>query len=379
MKVSEMEKYIQLKIQISKTNSDNRDSILWISGQPGIGKTHTLEAICKKNGWGLSAKYMGTMPLEMITGLPLIFNDDSDKEKSVQWTQPELVNMSFDVKPKDDKSPIILFLDDAHLCDKGIQKYMFQLLTYKSIHGHHLPDNVIIVMAGNRASDHAMYNQIAAPIANRIFFIDVQANSEDWINNFAIDYGIDDSIIAFIKRSPENLVKTPLESQAWTSPRSWTYLSNSLIQKTDWTIDELIIVANGHLGKETAGKFIEFRELLAKWNGRKILNGTDKVKWKSISKLEGYAILISCIQAFKHDDTLSKGLAKIMKEMDKNKMREIISLGLSILIKSNNSGDDLLPGSKKYSKTSQQHVIALLKVLGSDFQNMLCAAIDAKG
>ena len=67
-----------------------------------------------------------------ITGLPKALTDANQDEAI--WTKPQVFSLNnLHVGCQDiDKDPIILFLDDAHLCNKSIQSYMFQLVRHDS-------------------------------------------------------------------------------------------------------------------------------------------------------------------------------------------------------------------------------------------------------
>jgi len=67
VKIAEIEPYVMASInmQSKAIQNDHSVSILWISGGPGIGKTWTMDNICRNHGFGLAPKYMGTMLLEV--------------------------------------------------------------------------------------------------------------------------------------------------------------------------------------------------------------------------------------------------------------------------------------------------------------------------
>lgn len=246
-----------------------------IVGSPGCGKSDIMRQICEENNWGLAVKYMSNMDLCQITGIPCQVKDGDE----AKWTKPEIFNFSnLDYKPKnyeEGKSITILFIDDFHLCDRVCQKYMFQLLTYKSINGYHLPENTAIILAGNRNTDKALANVIPAPVMNRLAVFEVTAESNDWLKNFAFKRGIRDDITSFIHTKGDIfLSQTPIESVPWASPRSWTFLSEQMdsYEKNigNLTIDALRIIATGLIGSEYANEFIAYRELFSKWDFDKL-------------------------------------------------------------------------------------------------------------
>jgi len=170
LNISEVIPYITRHMTISRESAGNSGSrsILWLSGPSGIGKSDMIRQFCRKRGYGLKVVYMATMMLEQITGLPLV--RENKNGNSIRWSRPEILNFeTLEISPAANDSPIVLFLDDAHLINRQIQAYLFQLLTYHTIHDHRLPEQAVMLLAGNRSVDRAGFQEILAPVANRIF------------------------------------------------------------------------------------------------------------------------------------------------------------------------------------------------------------------
>lgn len=246
-----------------------------IVGAPGCGKSDIIRQICEENGWGLSVKYISNMDLCQITGIPCQVKEGEE----AKWTKPEIFNFAnLDYKPKDYKegeSITILLIDDFHLADRTIQKYLFQLLTYKSINSYKLPKNTAIILAGNRNTDKALANVIPAPVMNRLAVFEVAAEATDWLKNFAFKHNVRSDITSFIHMKGDVfLSQTPIESVPWASPRSWTFLSEQMdsYEKNigPLNIDKLKTIATGLIGPEFTAEFIAYRELFAKWDFDKL-------------------------------------------------------------------------------------------------------------
>ena len=391
-------------LQIQSNINGEQSPVLWLSGPPGLGKSEFCEQFCRELNWGLSICFLSQMTIDMLSGMPLIKVHDLEgtPDKFVPWSIPEVFNMKnmkikppylkdeegndiqFEVdekgnfkkdnnhncikcikdkegKPRINKSsPIILFLDDAQLCDRGIQKYMFQLLGTKTIHKHTLPVNVAIVLAGNRSEDKAGFQQLLAPISNRIRYVDLRYDVKEWIENFAIRKHVRTDIITFIDNNPSYISGTPLESAPWPSPRSWTYASLELNQfeEMGFTLNatNTFHIVKGCVGKEFATSFYQYRELLMKWEAAKILQGEKNVvEYKkdskqsndiiieNLSRIDCYALISATIgelvknlraEKFKPTAGISKQInvfrIKILKPLTK-KFREMIPLGLKLL------------------------------------------------
>lgn len=244
---------------------------LYMVGAPGTGKSDLMREICQENGWGLAVRYISNMAIEELTGLPVA----PKQGEETAWSKPEIFNFkNIEYVPDgyvEGVTPTILLLDDFHLCDRMMQKYMFQLLTYMSLNGYRLPKNTAIILAGNRNNDKAGAMPIPAPVCNRMMFVEVTSSADDWLNNFAIKNGIRNDVCTFISSKGDVfLSSTPIETNAWASPRSWTYLSYQMDEyeksSGQMPIEDLRVLAAGLLGGEVANEFIMYRELFAKYN-----------------------------------------------------------------------------------------------------------------
>lgn len=298
--LNQAKKYITTNVQLQLQGVEKGFPcpVIYISGPPGIGKSDIMSDIANEYGWGLNCQYLGTMQIEQL-GLPLPSQITSDSEFA-RWSLPELYStMNLRVHPKEGK-PIILFLDDMHLASKVMQTYLFQLFTYRSIHNRKMPDNFVMVAAGNRSIDRAGAQPIMAPIVNRIFFLDIKSTHEDWLNNYAIPHNLRNDITSFIEFNPILLQSEPLESSPWASPRSWTYAAQSLdlmeSQGVALNRENVLLTCKGHVGLDYATKFVEYRELFMKWRSRDYLQGRMALPdMAKMEKIDQYTFMASLV------------------------------------------------------------------------------------
>lgn len=320
-------------------------SVILISGAPGIGKSDLMIQIAEELGMGLNPQYLGTMLLEQF-GMPLPTTDKDTKFQ--KWSDPEFYSIdNLKVQPKSsDDNGIILFMDDIHLATKTIQTYFFQLLTYRSIHNKKMPENFVMVAAGNRSTDRAGAQAIMAPIVNRFFILDVKAQATDWIKNFAIPYRVRHDVISFLELYPDLLQSAPLESKPWASPRSWTYLSDSInMMGNRLSTAEYLNLSSGHIGEEYASHFIEYIRLFSRWNGNDYLLGNKEFPdLKTMEKIDSYTLMSAIVAEFMktfrdkdgdvNDALVAKQIIVIKKLFDllTTSCKEIIPLGLRSII-----------------------------------------------
>lgn len=283
IKLNDIKKYIaaNVNLQIQQKAAPR----LYMVGAPGCGKSDIMRQICEEKGWALAVRYVSNMAIEQLTGLPV----KPEANSVTTWSRPELFNFSnLEYAPEnyqEGKTPTVLLLDDFHLADRLMQKYMFQLLTYMGLNGYKLPANTAIILAGNRNNDKAGAMPIPAPVCNRMMFVEVTSEAEDWLKNFALKNNVRGDICTFINNKGDvYLSGEPIETHAWASPRSWTYLGYQMDAYEEIhgniDLDELRIMATGLLGEEVTQQFIMYRELFAKWDFEQL----KRQNWETVKK-----------------------------------------------------------------------------------------------
>jgi len=134
------------KKSLRKAFKNQRPVFLW--GPPGIGKSD----IIKQLGAELDAHVIDVRlslwePTD-IKGIPYF---DSNTGKMV-WAPPlELPDAELASKHKQ----IILFMDEMNSAAPSVQAAAYQLVLNRRVGTYQLPDNVVMVAAGNRETDKA--------------------------------------------------------------------------------------------------------------------------------------------------------------------------------------------------------------------------------
>ena len=145
---------------------------LFIWGPPGIGKSEIVQQI----GDSLEAPVIDIRlslwePTD-IKGIPYF---DSNVGKMV-WASPaELPDAEFASKHKN----VILFLDEMNSAAPAVQAAAYQLVLNRRVGQYVLPDNVLIVAAGNREADKGVVYRMPAPLANRFVHLELAVDFND--------------------------------------------------------------------------------------------------------------------------------------------------------------------------------------------------------
>lgn len=218
-------------------------TMMW--GRPGIGKTQVAEQLARHIGGRLYDVRLTTIDTSDLRGLPYYDHDT----KTTQWYRPEDL-------PNDD-APAVLFLDELSSAPAHIQPTVYGLLQERRVGQHKIPDNVIIVAAGNGVTDGAVAYEMGTAIADRLIHLQVVANPDDWIKNYAVPVGLHPAVIAFIKTAPQHFETTEAAMQQdhliSCTPRSWERVSQ-LMNSIKSPVVRRIAVA-GTIGEAVANEF----------------------------------------------------------------------------------------------------------------------------
>ena len=142
----------------------------------------------------------------------------------------------------------ILFLDEISAAPQSVQAAAYQITLDRTIGEHKLPENCIVIAAGNRVTDKSVAYTMPKALANRLMHIEAVGNPASWIE-WAYLHGIHPYVIGFISYSPATLmdVEPSMDELAFPTPRSWEMVSNILNYVSD-NLDEVIQLVAGCIG-----------------------------------------------------------------------------------------------------------------------------------
>lgn len=223
-------------------------------GPPGVGKSEGVSTLAKDLENMTSKKvYIHDVRLLLfnpvdLRGIPV---PDANKEFA-KWLRPQIFNM--------DPSPNvinILFLDEITAAPPTVQASAYQLTLDRKVGEHALPDNVIIMAAGNRVADKGVAYKMPTPLANRMTHFEIVAELSDW-KAWAIPNGIHELVLGFLNFKENKLFAFDASSDdiAFATPRSWSFVSKYLKIYND--IDAAYPMIAGTIGEGTAVEFKAF-------------------------------------------------------------------------------------------------------------------------
>lgn len=256
-----------LKAELAYAFRRKRPVFIW--GPPGVGKSEIVESITQEmNGYMIDLRLALMEPTD-LRGIPH-FNDVTGK---MEWAEPSDLP---DEELAAQFNNIVLFLDEMNQAPQSVQAAAYQLILNRRLGSYKLPDNVVIVAAGNRESDRGVAYRMPSPLANRFVHLEIVVDFEDW-QTWALENSIDAEVVGYLTANKMDLFNfdPKTASRAFATPRSWAFVSD-LLPREDESIsnDRLHDLIAGTVGDGVATKFMAHRSMAqAMPNPTDILSG----------------------------------------------------------------------------------------------------------
>lgn len=156
-------KFIDVIDEISKENHENVPGLIMSS--PGSGKTSTVEKYCEYRDYNLTTLIASQYSQDDILGIQSVSGG-----KLVRLT-PAWFNDLME-RSKNGKRNV-LFIDELTTCDEFIQAPLLNLIFSRNLGLSRLPENTIIVAAGNYSEDLNNVFSMTAPLVNRFLILNL--------------------------------------------------------------------------------------------------------------------------------------------------------------------------------------------------------------
>ena len=225
--------------------------MLW--GPPGVGKSQAvrqlardIEAKTGKKTVVTDVRLLLFNPID-LRGIP---TSNADKTLAI-WLKPQIFQMD-----SCDDIINILFLDEISAAPQSVQAAAYQITLDRVVGEHRLPENCIVIAAGNRVTDRSVAFKMPKALANRLMHIDVEGRFSAW-KKWAIESGINKKVTGFLTFRQNYLMNFDAQAEdlAFATPRTWEMVSDLLNNVSD-DIDKMYSLISGLVG---AGVAVEFR------------------------------------------------------------------------------------------------------------------------
>lgn len=268
---------------IIKTFAKKRPAFLW--GPPGIGKSEVVAGIAEELGGPMIDLRLGQMDPSDIRGIPF-YNKDLGK---MDWAPP------IDLPDEEYASQfpvVVLFLDEMNSAAPAVQASAYQLILNRRIGKYVLPDNVVMIAAGNRESDKGVTYRMPTPLSNRFVHLEMRVDFGSW-NDWAVENKLHKDVVGYLNFAKQDLYDFDAKSasRAFATPRSWSFVSELLADDDtdDATMTNLVA---GAVGEGLAVKFMAHRKIASRMpKPEDILSG--KVKDLDVKEVSAMYSLVT--------------------------------------------------------------------------------------
>jgi hypothetical protein len=321
---------VQARKSLLKAFSKRRPVFLW--GPPGIGKSELVADIAAELGGHMIDLRLGQMEPTDIRGIPF-YNKDSGK---MDWAEPvDLPTEEFAA----DYPVVVLFLDEMNSAAPSVQAAAYQLILNRRVGKYVLPDNVVLVAAGNRESDKGVTYRMPTPLANRFIHQEMRvdfASYQEW----AVQNNIHKDVVGYLSFAKQDLYDFDPKSasRAFATPRSWTFVSQ-LLEDEDGDDDTVMNLIAGTVGEGLAVKFMAHRKIAGRMpKPEDILSG--KVKELDVKEVSAmYSLVIGMCYELKgaierkvEDKKFHEMADNFFAYMMKNFETELVVMGARIAL-----------------------------------------------
>jgi len=278
-------------LEIMASSSGATTTVPTIIGDPGIGKSASLKALADKMNLDSYIISLGALPMEWFSGLPDFRSEEIKAEwhsegkteiRVTEWTMSDLVrsiNSRTEKALENGKEGLMVLLDDVHLVEPIVQKYLFEFFQNKTLQNFKLHEKSYLVAAMN-GKDSAGLEGFLSAVINRMAFYFAEFDKEYWYEN--IGHTLHPYVASFASGPNDRyFVGANATDEASPSPRAWTELS-AMIPILEKSFNEpseinkrLSMVAESRVGHTAAVEFMNHVKLFQKFDFESLLRERD--------------------------------------------------------------------------------------------------------
>ena len=220
-------------------------------GAAGVGKSDGVKQLATElhNRTGKTVRVTDVRLLLFspvdLRGVPVA----DEHRRFTNWLRPTIFNM-------DDGSDTvnILFLDELSAAPQSVQAAAYQICLDRTVGEHKLPENCLVIAAGNRTTDQSIAYKMPKALCNRLMHFVIQTDFESW-RLWAVKNEIDHRVVGYLSFNNSKLCVEPESSDmAYPTPRSWSFVS-TLLKTMSCDPSEIHAVISACVGTDTAIEF----------------------------------------------------------------------------------------------------------------------------
>lgn len=209
----------------------NKQRPLLIIGPPGIGKTQVMEQIASELNINLVSYTITHHTRQSAIGLPFIEHKEIEGKKVAvtEYTMSEIIGAVYEERERTGIKEGILFLDEINCVSETLAPSMLQFLQYKTFGSFKLPEDFVVVCAGNPPEYNKSVRDFDIVTLDRLKRIDVTEDFSVW-KEYGYINKIHGAILSYleIKKKFFYSIRMDLSGKYFVTARGWEDLSLSI-------------------------------------------------------------------------------------------------------------------------------------------------------
>ena len=232
----------QLEKSLEKLISIKQPCFIW--GGVGVGKSEIVHKVAKDMGYRIEDVRVALLDPVDLRGVPSV------EDGRTVFNPPVFL-------PSNEQPKTLLFLDELPQGSPSVQNALFQLIKDRKLGEYTLPEDTVIVSAGNRVQDKAGANRVNTALGDRFVHLNLDVCHQEWIDWGIKTKKIKQEVLSFISWQGEDyLYHFDKNASVNATPRAWEYTSNVLTTDPDSEIEQELYA--GIIGEGIAPEFIAF-------------------------------------------------------------------------------------------------------------------------
>ncbi|MBQ6455258.1 MAG: methyltransferase domain-containing protein [Eggerthellaceae bacterium] len=317
---------------------------LFLIGAPGIGKTAIVEQVASEMGIGLVSYSMTHHTRQSALGLPFIEHKKyGDVEFDVsEYTMSEIIASMYDYMEKTGLKKGILFLDEINCVSETLYPSMLQFLQFKTFGRHSIPEDWIVVCAGNPPEYNRSVHEFDIVTMDRLRRIDIEPDYAAW-KSYALDQGLHPAVTSYleVRHSDFYMVEAKLGGKSFVTARGWEDLAKTitLFEQQETPVNAALVeqfLQDAEIAERFAAYYDLFNKYRSDYQIDEILAGNvdaSIVERAQAARFDERLALLGLLL-----DSLGGDMFEIVK---KDEALNMVREGLSDLKEKMRTGDDL--------------------------------------
>lgn len=258
-----------------------QNRVVYLEGDPGIGKTALAHAIYRKyrrfeydhykqpviwinddGSASLTASRGGkrTDNIRDPKGFTHFVPYVAPEREPTDWglPMPNADRTAIDMLPlseflySENDRPFI-FLDEIDKSNNMMQNVLGRVMHEQKVGSIVFPDGTFVLAAGNLMTNRAGSMTANTHIKNRRTYVPVGVDAKEWIEDVGIPFDLHSSVVSYIRTDPHILHKFDRDAPSFPSPRSWTKVGLFLNKKAPEIVERALI--EGDVGVAASNTF----------------------------------------------------------------------------------------------------------------------------